>query len=86
MNLNDFPSLVKKIREVRGLTQEQLARDLDVTFGTVNGWENGKHRPIQALAARIRQMAREAGISVSSSETVGPPSVARRKQWPRGRR
>jgi len=65
MNANvDFPRLVKKIREARGLTQEQLAHDLGVTFGTVNGWENGKHRPIQALATMLLRMASDAGISL----------------------
>ena len=59
----DFPALVKGIREARGLTQEQLAREIEVTFGTVNGWENGKHRPIQALASRLLRMATEAGIT-----------------------
>jgi transcriptional regulator with XRE-family HTH domain len=54
---------VKGIREARGLTQEQLARELEVTFGTVNGWENGKHRPIRALASRLLQMASEARIT-----------------------
>jgi len=81
-NTIDFPRLVKKIREARGCTQEQLARDLDVTFGTVNGWENGKHRPIQALAARLLQMASEAGISLPGH--VG--SVVPRKDRIGGRR
>jgi transcriptional regulator with XRE-family HTH domain len=34
-----------------------LARDLQVTFSTVNGWENGKHRPIPALAHRLVELA-----------------------------
>jgi putative transcriptional regulator len=59
----DFPSLVKEIRTVRGLTQEQLARELDVTFSTVNCWENGKHRPIRALASALLRMAQDVGIT-----------------------
>ena len=58
----DFPSLVKDLRQVRGLTQEQLAREVGVTFSTINGWENGKHQPIPVLATRLLEMAREAGI------------------------
>jgi DNA (cytosine-5)-methyltransferase 1 len=49
--------LVRKIRAVRGLTQEGLARELGVSFATVNGWENGRHRPIPALAERLAGMA-----------------------------
>lgn len=58
----DFPALVREIREAQGLTQEGLARELNVTFGTVNGWENGKHQPIPALAHRILELARECGV------------------------
>ena len=58
----DYPALVKGIRAARGLTQEQLARELEVTFATVNGWENGRHQPIQALASLLMRMARDAGI------------------------
>jgi transcriptional regulator with XRE-family HTH domain len=58
----DYPSLVRDIRQARGLTQEQLAREVGVTFSTVNGWENGRHQPIPALASRLVAMADEAGI------------------------
>jgi putative transcriptional regulator len=53
----DFIALVREIRHARHITQEQLARDLQVTFSTVNGWENGKHRPIPALACRLIELA-----------------------------
>lgn len=61
----DFASLVKRLRAARSLTQEQLARELEVTFATVNGWENGRHHPIPALARQLVAMARSAGVSVS---------------------
>jgi len=55
-NIN-FAALVREIRRTLGITQEQLARDLHVTFSTVNGWENGKHRPIPALVGRLVELA-----------------------------
>ncbi len=39
------PEEVKKLREGLGLTQEQLAHELGVSFATVNRWENGKRSP-----------------------------------------
>jgi len=60
----DVPSLVKTIRASRGLTQEALAREIGVTFSTVNGWENGKHRPIPALVTRLLDIASAAGLIV----------------------
>jgi len=53
----DFAVLVREIRQARHITQEQLARELQVTFSTVNGWENAKHRPIPALARRLIELA-----------------------------
>ena len=51
--------LVRRIRAIRGLTQEGLAQRLGVSFATVNGWENGRHRPIPALARKLEEMAAE---------------------------
>jgi putative transcriptional regulator len=69
----DYGALTRELRRVRGLTQEQLARELDVTFGTVNGWERGRHEPIPALGKRIIEFAVASGI-----EGV-PRKPARRK-------
>jgi len=38
----DFPDRVRKIRERLNLSQEELARELDISFSTVNRWENRK--------------------------------------------
>lgn len=57
----DIPGLVKAIRKARRLTQEQLAHELGVTFSTVNGWENGRHRPIPVLVAMLERIARDTG-------------------------
>ena len=63
----NFPLLIKQIRNVSGLTQEQLARELGVTFGTVNGWENEKHRPSPLAAQQIVRMAVDSGVVVGES-------------------
>jgi len=49
--------LVKRVRIDLGLTQEGLARHLGVSFVTVNGWENGRHRPSPGLARRLDELA-----------------------------
>ena len=63
----NFPLLIKQIRDASGLTQEQLARELGVTFGTVNGWENGKHRPSPLAARQIVRTAVGSGVVVGES-------------------
>lgn len=43
----DFGLLIKCVRKELGLSQEQLARELNISFSTVNRWENGKSNPSQ---------------------------------------
>ena len=43
----EFCTIVKRIRKELGLSQEQLARELGISFSTVNRWENGKSHPSQ---------------------------------------
>ena len=60
----DFADLVKRIRQVRSQTQEELARELDVTVGTMNGWENGRHRPVRAQRRRLTALAESLGLEI----------------------
>ncbi|CAG0936824.1 DNA-binding transcriptional regulator [Geobacter sp.] len=41
----NFPEQVKEVRRQLGLSQEELAHALGVSFATVNRWENGKTMP-----------------------------------------
>ncbi len=43
--LENFPKQVKEVRRQLGLSQEELAHALGVSFATVNRWENGKTTP-----------------------------------------
>lgn len=40
-----FGENVKDVRKRLSMSQEQLARELNVSFSTVNRWENGKSNP-----------------------------------------
>lgn len=50
---NNYPFLVKEIRKQLGLSQEDLARELGVSFATVNRWENGQVRPSKLAKAQL---------------------------------
>ena len=52
----DIPALVKGLRQRLGLTQEQFAHEVGVTFSTVNQWENGRRRPQPFLLGRLLEM------------------------------
>ena len=61
-----LPARLRLLRTQLGLSQEQLARRLGVSFATVNRWESGRSRP----SAR-------AGLAIAELETAangqGPP-------------
>ena len=45
--------LVKEIRKQLGLSQEDLAREIGVSFATVNRWENGKVKPSKLAKVQL---------------------------------
>jgi ribosome-binding protein aMBF1 (putative translation factor) len=47
----NFAELVKEVRQRLGLSQEELAHELGVSFSTINRWENSKTVPFK-LARR----------------------------------
>ena len=59
MENRDIPELIKQLRERLGMTQEQFAQEVGVTFSTVNSWENGKRKPLPFLVRRLLQMEEE---------------------------
>ena len=56
----DVPSLVKDLRARLDMTQEQFAKEVGVTFSTVNQWENGRRRPQPFLLNRLLEMRDDA--------------------------
>ena len=48
---------LKKLRQQQGWSQEDLARNLGVSFATVNRWENGKTKPSRLAQEKIKQVA-----------------------------
>lgn len=56
MNDRDIPALIKSLRKRMELTQEQFAREVGVTYSTVNNWENGKRVPLPFLFKRLLEM------------------------------
>ena len=54
--------LVATIREVGGYSQEALARELGVSFPTVNSWERGRSRPRRSHRDALESLAHSLGI------------------------
>ena len=60
------PEVGNFIRELRiffGLTQEEFASHLGVTFPTVNRWENGRNQPSKMAIRQLEKMLVDMGDS-----------------------
>ena len=53
------PKMIRELRTVLGLTQEQLAAKVGVTFTTVNRWENNKAKPSPLALQKIKQLQKK---------------------------
>ena len=57
-----YPEMLKKYREKVLLTQTELAKELGVSFASVNRWENGQFEPTMKIKRKLRDLFKEAGI------------------------
>ena len=60
----NFPAIVKMVREKMNMSQEDLARALNVSFATINRWENGKTHPNKMAKQVFISFCEQKGISV----------------------
>jgi len=75
----NIPVLVKDLRQRLGLTQEQFAHEVGVTFSTVNQWENGRRRPQPFLLKRLLEMEAAAGAGSASGLSKGEAQAFKRR-------
>lgn len=79
MTKQQVQAVLAAIRAQLGLTQEQLAERLGVSFASVNRWEGGSNAPQKVVLGAILRLAAEAGVGEDGrvdSEAPGP-SVTR---------
>jgi len=60
---------IKRLRKIRGYSQEQLARKLNVTQGAVSHWENGNTLP---EAGQLLSLAEIFGVSLDEFTDDSP--------------
>jgi putative transcriptional regulator len=71
IDTKNLPALVKEVRRQLALSQEGLARELGVSFATVNRWENEQSKPSRLAKAQINafcaKMSRQGKLQLSGS-------------------
>ncbi|MFS0724083.1 helix-turn-helix transcriptional regulator [Paenibacillus sp. 1P07SE] len=58
-------NIVKQIREELEISQEQLARELNISFSTINRWENNKSTPSRLAKDRLWAFCENKSISTA---------------------
>lgn len=64
MSVTQSPLIAELVRETRqrlGLTQEEFAAKLGVSYQSVNRWENGRTKPLPIALKLIEGMLRSMG-------------------------
>ena len=57
-------TLIKQIREHLNISQTELAEQLNVTFATVNRWENGRAVPNKLAQSKLYEICKENDVPV----------------------
>lgn len=58
----NYAKLIKEYRERKLLTQEDLAKILNVTVVSISRWEQGKFSPTISIKRKLKALFIEAGM------------------------
>lgn len=66
----NFCDTIKIIRKKRLLSQEAFAKELGVSFTTVNRWETGKSTPTYKMLKCIDEYCKKNNIDINISDLI----------------
>lgn len=58
-------NIIKKIRNQLGITQEQLTHKLDISFSTINRWENKQTSPSKSAKRRTLEVCKNSNVDIT---------------------
>ena len=59
----EFSEKLRYVRDKLDMSQEDLARELNVSFATINRWENAKNKPVRMARVAFDDFCNKNGIS-----------------------
>ena len=77
--------LIQQIRAFLNLSQTEFAEQLNVSFATVNRWENGRAHPNQLAQSKLYDLCREQAVSVYDMTLQTIAEIAQSIQLEAGR-
>ncbi len=60
----DFSVIIKKARKEAKLSQEEMANAMNVSFSTINRWENKRTMPTKLARVAFENFCKEKGIHI----------------------
>ena len=64
----ELPEKVRFVRDKLKISQEDLARALNVSYATINRWENSKTKPTRMALAVFYDYCEKHGINFDENE------------------
>jgi putative transcriptional regulator len=61
------PETIRALREYMGLTQREMADELEVRQQTISEWETGQHTPHRSTQKTLSMVAEHAGFRYEDS-------------------
>ncbi|MBD2365405.1 helix-turn-helix transcriptional regulator [Anabaena minutissima FACHB-250] len=71
----DASALVRQLRQLLGLTQEQFAAEVGVTLVTINRWENNRAKPLPLALKQIKAKLNQLKDSPIEAHRTGAKSL-----------
>ncbi len=62
--------LIKMIRQESFMSQETFAKEIGVSFSSVNRWENGKSRPNYSALKKINDFCKKHSIDINIANDI----------------
>lgn len=59
----DFSVFIRNMRLNMNMSQEDLAKELGVSFATINRWETGKNKPSRMAVATLEKFCLQHGLN-----------------------
>jgi putative transcriptional regulator len=67
LSLMDYGKAIKKIRNDLLLTQDEMAKELGVSYATINRWENNRNVPTIKAKRKIRDYCKLRGVELKDA-------------------
>jgi transcriptional regulator with XRE-family HTH domain len=68
----EYCEVLKQIRKILSISQEQLARDLNVSYTTLNRWENNRTSPSRLAKMRVVDYCVAKGLTQEVIDMIKP--------------